>query len=63
MNNTEQLINNISKGQNLTFDESKEIFLNIMSGKMKENLIQIKNQKHAPQLSNYCTEVINTRVH
>jgi len=39
MNNLEQLINNISKGKNLTFEESKTIFLNIMNGKMTENLI------------------------
>tara|TARA_Y100000590_G_scaffold455793_1_gene605093 strand:- start:103 stop:1107 length:1005 start_codon:yes stop_codon:yes gene_type:complete len=39
MNNLEQLIISISKGKNLTFEESKEIFLNIMSGKMKEDLI------------------------
>ena len=39
MNNSEQLINNISKGKNLTFEESKTAFLNIMSGNMSENLI------------------------
>ena len=39
MNNSEQLINNISKGKNLSFEESKTIFLNIMNGKMSENLI------------------------
>jgi len=39
MNNSEQLINNISKGKNLSFEESKETFLNIMSGNMKEDLI------------------------
>ena len=39
MNNTEQKINNIAKGENLTFEESKEIFIEIMSGKMKEDLI------------------------
>ena len=39
MNNLEHLIINISKGKNLTFEESKEIFINIMSGKMKEDLI------------------------
>ena len=39
MNNSEYLINKTSKNINLTFDESKEIFLNIMSGKMDEKLI------------------------
>ena len=39
MNDSEQLINNISKGKNLTFDESKKIFLDIMSGNMKESSI------------------------
>ena len=39
MNNLEQLINKISKSKNLTFDESKKIFLDIMSGNMKENSI------------------------
>ena len=39
MNNSEQLINNISKGKNLSFEESKTIFLDIMSGNMNENLI------------------------
>jgi len=39
MNNSEQLINNISKGKNLSFEESKTIFLSIMNGKMPENLI------------------------
>ena len=39
MNNSEQLINNILKGKNLSFEESKAIFLSIMTGKMSENLI------------------------
>ena len=39
MNNSEQLINNISEGKNLSFEESKAIFLDIMSGNMNENLI------------------------
>ena len=39
MKDSEQLINNISKGENLTFEESKKIFLDIMSGNMKEELI------------------------
>ena len=39
MNSSEQVINNISKGKNLSFEESKTIFLNIMSGKMSEDLI------------------------
>ena len=39
MKDTEQLINNISNGKNLTFEESKKIFLDIMSGNMKEESI------------------------
>ncbi len=39
MNKTEILINNISKRKNLSFEESKIIFLEIMSGKVSENLI------------------------
>ena len=39
MENSETIINNISKGKNLSFEESKFIFLNIMSGKIKEDLI------------------------
>ncbi len=39
MSNSEQLINNISKGKNLSFEESKTIFLSIMSGNMTEDLI------------------------
>jgi len=39
MNYLEQLINNISKGKNLSFEESKTIFLSIMNGKMSEKLI------------------------
>ena len=39
MNNSEKLINNIYKGKNLSFEESKTIFLNIMNGKMSEKLI------------------------
>ena len=39
MNNSEQLVNNISEGKNLSFEESKAIFLDIMSGNMNENLI------------------------
>jgi len=39
MNSSEQLLNNISKGKNLSFEESKTIFLNIMNGKMSENSI------------------------
>ena len=34
MKDSEQLINNISEGKNLTFEESKKIFLDIMSGNM-----------------------------
>ena len=37
MNNSEQLINNISKGKNLSFEESKIAFLNIMNGNMSED--------------------------
>ena len=39
MRDSEQLINNISKGKNLTFEESKKIFLDIMSGIMEEESI------------------------
>ena len=39
MINSEELINNISAGKNLTFEESKKIFIDIMSGNMKEELI------------------------
>ena len=39
MNNSDQLVDNISKGKNLTFEESKKIFLDIMSGNMKEESI------------------------
>ena len=40
MQDFEKLIKEISKGKNLTFDESKDIFINIMSGKIGENLIE-----------------------
>ena len=39
MDNSEQLINKISKGENLSFEESKTMFLSIMNGKMSEKLI------------------------
>ena len=39
MTNEEKLIDNISKGINLSFDESKSIFLSIMSGNISETLI------------------------
>ena len=39
MINIEVLINNISKGKNMTFEESKSIFLEIMSGNVSEDLI------------------------
>jgi len=39
MKNAEQLIKSISDGNNLSFEESKKIFLDIMSGNMKEDLI------------------------
>ena len=39
MKEAENLIKNIENGVNLTFEESKFIFLNIMSGNIKESLI------------------------
>ena len=39
MSKSDQFINNISAGKNLTFEESKEIFLDIMGGNMKEENI------------------------
>ena len=39
MTSSEKLIDNISKGKNLSFEESKEIFLKIMNGEVTENLI------------------------
>ncbi len=39
MKKTEELIKNISHGNNLNFEESKLIFLDIMSGNISENLI------------------------
>ena len=39
MNKLENLINFISKGQSLSLEESKLIFLEIMSGKLKEKHI------------------------
>ena len=39
MKKVADLINDISKGNNLTFDESKSIFLSIMSGNISEDLI------------------------
>ena len=39
MSNTEKLIDKISNNKNLTFEESKKIFLDIMSGNMKEESI------------------------
>jgi len=39
MNKAEQLIEDILNGKNLNFEESKEIFLSIMSGNLKEDLI------------------------
>tara|TARA_B100000029_G_scaffold277326_1_gene271788 strand:- start:513 stop:1517 length:1005 start_codon:yes stop_codon:yes gene_type:complete len=39
MKNSKQLIDAISDGKNLTFEESKNIFLSIMSGDMNEDLI------------------------
>ena len=39
MSNTEKLIDKISNNKNLTFEESKKIFLDIMSGNMKEDSI------------------------
>ena len=39
MNNLKHIINDISKGKNLTFEQSKIIFLKIMNGEMTEDLI------------------------
>jgi anthranilate phosphoribosyltransferase len=39
MNKTDRLITQIAKGKSLTFEESKLIFLDIMSGNMNENSI------------------------
>ena len=39
MKKTEELIHNTSLGKNLSFEESKSIFLDIMSGNINENLI------------------------
>ena len=39
MNKIEELIKNISRGKNLSFEESKKIFLDIMNGNMKEESI------------------------
>ncbi len=39
MNSSEQFTDNISKGKNLSFEESKTAFLNIMNGNMNEELI------------------------
>ena len=41
MQKIENLIKNISDGKNLSFEESKNIFLNIMSGKISEDLIYL----------------------
>ena len=40
MQDFEKLIKEISKGKSLTFTESKDIFLNIMSGNIGEELIE-----------------------
>ena len=39
MNKSKELINKVVEGKNLSFEESKEIFLDIMSGNMSEDLI------------------------
>jgi len=39
MIDAKKLIDEISKGKNLNFEESKSIFLNIMNGEIKEDLI------------------------
>ena len=39
MESSKQIINNILKGKDLTFEESKFIFLDIMSGNVNESLI------------------------
>ena len=35
----DKILEKFSKGKNLSFEESKTIFLSIMNGKMSENLI------------------------
>ena len=42
MKKAEDLIKDISEGKNLSFEESKVIFLSIMSGNIKEDLIENK---------------------
>ena len=39
MDNFEKLIDKISSGKNLTFEESKNVFINIMSGNIGEDMI------------------------
>ena len=39
MSESEEIIKNISNGKNLSFEESKTVFLDIMSGNITENLI------------------------
>jgi len=39
MTEVEKLIENVSKKRDLTFEQSKKVFLSIMEGKVKENLI------------------------
>ena len=39
MKKVTELIEDISKGKNLSFEESKSIFLSIMSGNISEDLI------------------------
>ena len=39
MKTNQELIHNTSLGKNLSFEESKSIFLDIMSGNINENLI------------------------
>ena len=39
MKKTAELIKNISEGKNLSFEESKSIFLSIMSGDLGDDLI------------------------
>ena len=39
MNKILNLIDQIERGKNLTFEESKSIFIEIMNGKMDENSI------------------------
>jgi anthranilate phosphoribosyltransferase len=39
MNNSEKLISSIANGRDLTFEESKKVFIDIMTGNVKEEII------------------------